>query len=226
MTDALPATFSASPEGWFFLSPRAVSSDDVILASHVIISCYGFWLPNEERGSWSDFVRSWELFRRFGPATKVDTHRSVARRPYDPVLKREMQASLKYPVVLFNGLQGRAVARGFALQVEKSGYVVYACAILKDHAHLVIGRHRYEVEQVVNLMKGAASRQVQVEGIHPLRDYAREDGSLPSPWASKCWKVFLDDAADVRRAVGYVEENPVKEGKRPQSWSFVVPFES
>jgi hypothetical protein len=40
----------------------------MVLASHVIITAYGFWLPNEERGSWSDFVRSWELFKNFGPA--------------------------------------------------------------------------------------------------------------------------------------------------------------
>jgi hypothetical protein len=44
----------------------------MILASHVIFSTYGFWLPNDPRGSWSDFVGAWELFR-FGPATKTDT---------------------------------------------------------------------------------------------------------------------------------------------------------
>lgn len=198
----------------------------MILASHVIISCYGFWLPNEERGSWSEFVRRWELFREFGPATKVDTHRSVARRPYDRDRKREMQASLMFPVVRFTGLQARAVARGFALQIEKSGYAVYACAILEDHAHLVVGRHHYDVVQVVNLLKGAASRQLQVEGIHPMRDYPREDGSLPSPWAGKCWKVYLDDEEDVRRAICYTDDNPVKQRKRPQEWSFVAPFDA
>ena len=132
----------------------------MVLASHVIVNAYGFWLPNEQRGSWSDFVRPWELFRQYDPATKVDTHRSVARRPYDRALKREMQESLKYPVVLFTGLQARAVARGFALQVEKSGYVVYACAILDDHSHLVLKRHHYEVEQVVNLGGGCLLRRV------------------------------------------------------------------
>ena len=197
----------------------------MILASHVIISTYGFWLPNEERGSWSEFVRSWELFRKFGAATKVETHRSVARRPYDRARKREMQESLKYPVVRFTGLQARAVARGFALQVEKCGYVVYACAILEDHSHLVIGRHRYDVVQVVGLLKGAASRQLEAEGLHPLRHDPREDGSLPSPWASRCWKVFLDNDGDLRRAIQYAEDNPTKQGKRPQDWSFVVPFD-
>ena len=49
----------------------------MILASHVIFSTYGFWLPNDPRGSWSDFVGNWEL-TRFGKATTVTTHRSLA----------------------------------------------------------------------------------------------------------------------------------------------------
>ena len=36
---------------------------------HVIVCAYGFWLPNDPRGSWSDFVGKWELVR-FGKATK------------------------------------------------------------------------------------------------------------------------------------------------------------
>ena len=173
----------------------------MILASHVIASCYGFWLPNEERGSWSDFVRSWELFQKFGPATKVSTHRSVARKPYDRQRRADAQASLTYDPVLFNGLQARAVARGFALQVAKSGYVIYACVILRNHVHLVIRRHHYHVTQVMGLLKGAASRQLEREGLHPFLDERRADGGLPSPWASKCWKVYLDTVEDVRRAV-------------------------
>ncbi|MBM4093542.1 MAG: hypothetical protein FJ276_29660, partial [Planctomycetes bacterium] len=33
----------------------------------VIFGASGSWLPNDPRGSWSDFVGSWELWR-FGPA--------------------------------------------------------------------------------------------------------------------------------------------------------------
>ena len=60
----------------------------MVLASHVIFSAYGFWLPNDPRGSWSTFVGSLELFR-FGPATKVTTRRSVAHQPHDHVLREE-----------------------------------------------------------------------------------------------------------------------------------------
>src|SRR4051794_13151081 len=74
----------------------------MILGFHCIISAYGFWLPNEPRGSWSDFVRSLGLYP-FGPATKVTTHRSVAHRPYDRDLKHQMQRVLKYAPVRFTG---------------------------------------------------------------------------------------------------------------------------
>lgn len=30
---------------------------------HAIFSAYGFWLPNDPRGSWSDFVRAWHFFK-------------------------------------------------------------------------------------------------------------------------------------------------------------------
>ena len=39
----------------------------MIVGYHVIFGVYGFWLPNDPRGSWSEFVASWEL-ARFGKA--------------------------------------------------------------------------------------------------------------------------------------------------------------
>src|SRR5438270_9322580 len=80
---------------------------------HVIFGAYGFWLPNDPRGSWSEFVGSWELFR-FGPATKTDTRRSVAARPHDRAQRLAAKQALKYPPVQFTGLQARAIGRGFA----------------------------------------------------------------------------------------------------------------
>ena len=34
----------------------------LVIAYHLIYTTYGFWLPNDPRGSWSDFVRCWGLF--------------------------------------------------------------------------------------------------------------------------------------------------------------------
>ena len=57
-----------------------------VRAYHLILTAYGFWLPNDPRGSWSDFVRSWEL-QRFGPATRTLERRSVARTPHNVALR-------------------------------------------------------------------------------------------------------------------------------------------
>src|SRR5438067_5216601 len=97
---------------------------DPVLAYHLIITCYGFWLPNDPRGSWSDFVRSWELFRAGGPATKTDTRHSVAGRPHDREARLRAKEALKYPPVVFDGHQALSIAHGFAAMVAKSQYTV------------------------------------------------------------------------------------------------------
>ncbi|HTU88791.1 MAG TPA: transposase [Gemmataceae bacterium] len=195
----------------------------MIFGYHVIFGVYGFWLPNDPRGSWSDFVGSWELFR-FGAATTTDTRQSVAHQPHDRQQRRAARDALPYPPVCFSGLQARAVGRGFASFVEKSQITIWACAILPEHMHLVAARQEYEVEQLVNLLKGAATRQLLAERLHPFAELRSKNGTIPKCWARGLWKVFLDSDTDIVRAVRYVEQNPSKEGKPAQHWSFVTPF--
>src|SRR3954452_18578370 len=109
----------------------------MIVGYHVIFSTYEFWLPNDPRGSWSDFVGSWELFR-YGPATKTTETRSLAHRKHDPDLRLAAKSALTFPPVKFNGLQARAVARGFGRYVDRTGLPVWACAVLPDHVHMVV----------------------------------------------------------------------------------------
>ncbi len=106
----------------------------------------------------------------------------------------------------------------------KSKYRIYALAILEEHLHAVIGRHHYNVEQIVNLLKGAASRALLEEGIHPFQSL-HQNGNPISCWSEGLWKVYLDAIDDIERAIRYVEENPEKERKPRQQWNCVVPFE-
>src|SRR6478736_3896722 len=102
------------------------------IADHLIFSAYGFWLPNDPRGSWSDFVRSWELLR-FGKATKVNTRSSVAAVKHDVGKRLAAKQSLKYPQVSLSGVQALSVANGFRTAVEEANYHVFACSILPQH---------------------------------------------------------------------------------------------
>ncbi|MGQ9575302.1 MAG: transposase [Thermoguttaceae bacterium] len=195
-----------------------------IRAYHLIITAYGFWLPNDPRGSWSDWIRQWELLR-FGDATKLATRRSVASRPHDRQVRELAKRALQYPPVVFSRRQALAIGMGFKRAIRESGYVVYACSILPEHAHLVVARHEHRAEQIAGHLKGRATQQLCLEGLHPLAGYRQADGTVPSPWARKSWNVFLQTDQRIQRAIQYVQANPLREGKPPQRWSFVVPFE-
>jgi REP element-mobilizing transposase RayT len=196
----------------------------MVLGYHVIFSAYGFWLPNDPRGSWSEFVGSWELFR-FGPATKTESRVSVAARSHDVTCRLSAKDALNYPPVEFIGVQARAIGRGFAESIRKGGVTVWACSILPNHVHLVIGRHSSQVEQLVNFLKGEATKSLVAEDLHPFAECAAPSGKIPNCWAAGQWKVYLDSVEDITRSIQYVEANPIKEGKPAQRWPFVVPFD-
>ena len=198
----------------------AQSEADFPCLPRTSLSMYGFWLPNDPRGSWSDFVAAWELLR-FGKATKVSTRESVAHVRHDREQRLAAKRAMKYPPVLLNGKQAQVVGRGFARSARESGYPVHACSILEDHVHLVLGTHERTIEQIVRHLRGRATQALRMEGIHPLEAYANADGSVPSVWSDGMWKVFCHDAHHVRCAIRYVRNNPKREGKREQHWRFV-----
>jgi REP element-mobilizing transposase RayT len=195
----------------------------VIVGYHVIFGTYGFWLPNDPRGSWSEFVGSFELFRH-GRATKTDARHSLADVPHDHSKRSAAKEDLRYPAVYFTDDQIEAVGLGFGNYVAKSQLSVWACAVMPDHVHLVVGRHRLTVEKFVIQLKGAATEQLKVRALHPLASFADESGTVPKCFARGEWKVFLDED-DIERTVEYVEQNPVKDGRPRQRWSFVKPVD-
>lgn len=191
---------------------------------HVILPTYGFWLPNDPRGSWSDMIRKWELLR-FGPATKGLGRKSLEELAPAEITRRDAaRAALKYPPVTLTGQQAASIGRGFADKAARSNYTIWACSILPEHTHLVIARHTYKVEQIANLLKGAATSQLIEDNNHPLTIYAQPNKPPPRMWAEHEWKVYLDSDEAIDNAVVYVEQNPEKEGKPKQSWKFVTPF--
>jgi REP element-mobilizing transposase RayT len=195
----------------------------VILAHHIIFAAYGFWLPNDPRGSWSEVVRAWELLR-FGEATKVTTRRSLAHSTHDVQLRLAAKRALRYEPVTFSGEQALEISRGFQMAMRRSGFVLHACAILPEHVHVVVGRHRIHGKQIMNQLKGEASKALARAGLHPFQEVFLPRGCRHMPWAEKGWTVYLNSEEEVHRAVVYVQKNPTKEGLAAQKWGFVTPY--
>ncbi len=187
-----------------------------MLAAHIVFGCHSFWMPNDPRGSWSVYVGSQKLYDFGGGATKVDTTHSRARDPHDVKRRLDAKSQLEIPPVVLNGLQARAAARGFGVAVKESQYVIFACVVMPDHVHLVVEPHAKSFTDIVGHLKSRATKQMNHENLR--------SPTGASPWARGHWEVWLDSDDAVFRAVEYVEQNPVREGLKPQHWPFVVPY--
>jgi REP element-mobilizing transposase RayT len=185
------------------------------LAHHIIYSAYGFWLPNDPRGSGSKWVGSERLFERFGPATKVTTKGSVARRTHDHAQRLAAKRELAYPPVTFTGRQAREVALAIGDVGKTKRLAIYACAIMPDHVHFVVRSSRFTPAQLVAACRAQASRRLHDAGLW---------ATARPIWGRGRWVVHLDTANDVQSRIRYVNQNPVKAGLSSQRWSFVQKF--
>jgi REP element-mobilizing transposase RayT len=109
----------------------------------------------------------------------------------------------------------QALSDAFAKVIAERRYTVWACAILSNHAHLVIRRHRDDAL--------AMWHAVAAECRDRLRLFA-EIGAEHPVWSTRPYKVFLRTPEEVRGRIEYVDRNPEKEGLPQQRYDFVQPY--
>jgi REP element-mobilizing transposase RayT len=187
-----------------------------VLAFHIVVSTYGFWLPNDPRGSNSARVGTYHL-RPFGPATHTSSTRSVAGAAHDRTARLAAKQSLQYDPVRFRGAHLDLVLAGFQEALDATGAGVHAGVIQPDHVHLILPRHHYDIERLVGQMKARASRTLRDAGhfLDPPRTHPDSATRTHDPRARPIWgagmrTVFLFAPSDIDRCVRYVLHNPRK----------------
>ena len=124
---------------------------------------------------------------------------------------------LSHSPMTFNETDIALIAAAFAAVVAVFRYTCYACAILPDHVHLIVRKHRDAAGQMI-------------ANFQRLSRFALVDHGRLGPDHPTCsgpgWKVFLDEPDDVWRTIRYVEQNPVKIGRPRQHWPFVTPYDN
>lgn len=196
----------------------------MVLGYHLVLAAYGFWLPNDPRGSGSVIVGSRAMYE-FGEATYLpERHTSVAHATHDPNQRRLAKRTLRYPPIQWSGIQARSIMHAFADELSHRSIAIWAAAILPDHLHLVLARSDWRIERLANSLKGAATRALRAQKLHPMERYARPSGSVPKMFARGYWATYLDSIEAISAAIRYVERNPVKDGLPEQRWPFVEPI--
>ncbi|QEG35677.1 hypothetical protein [Bythopirellula goksoeyrii] len=183
-----------------------------IIGHHLIWTLYGHWLSNDLRGSGSKKIRKKE-FEELGPIYlgRRPAHLQPSR---DKLREFHKQAE---PLLQFNRFwlddaKRQVVGEGFGEVIAKQGYTVWAGAVLSNHAHLVIRRHRDDALTMWHKFGDALRLRLRE---HP------EIGFTHPVLSERPYKVFLHNPEEVRSRVIYVERNPEKEGLPRQEYSFV-----
>lgn len=193
----------------------------MIIGFHLAWTCYGHWFPNDPRGSWSDEVWKPALLE----LRRLDDERKVTRpRPVQPgEMRRFLNAArtrLKWDVVWLNDSEIKTASEAFAEVVEAVRLEMYACAIMPNHVHVVVGRHAESYERMVSRLKARSSQRVrEARGIATAN---RRTDRVPI-WTEGYWVRYIDNAEQMERVIDYVNRNPGPD--RPQRWSFVRGFD-
>jgi REP element-mobilizing transposase RayT len=130
---------------------------------------------------------------------------------------RDAREVLRHELLPLDEHDRLVVAASIAIVLAQRGYVCHACAIMPDHVHALIRRHRDRAEDMMDAFR-QASRTALVGG-------GKRPSNHPVWGAGPGWKVFLDTREDMVRVVRYIEENPVKARLPRQYWSFVQPYD-
>jgi REP element-mobilizing transposase RayT len=186
----------------------------VVIAHHLIWTAYGWWLPNDPRGSTSHRIRQ-NIVTSLG-----EIHHG--RKTVQPAgweiraFYNKAPSVLKHALLTISPDEREIIAASFAETIAARKYTCYACAIMGDHVHMLIRKHRDTAEQMIaNLQESS-------------RDALRRHGSRPSDhpvWGGPGWKVFQDHPDDIRRTIPYIEDNPVKMRMPRQQWAFIKDYD-
>ena len=186
----------------------------LVIAHHLIWTAYGWWLPNDPRGSTSRTIAS-DVIAQLG---ELHYGRRAVQPPSAAIREFYQRAEgvLKFPLIEFGQDEFAAIARGLGDAIGSHRYTCYACAILPDHVHVLIRKHKHPGEDMIENLQCAS------------RFRLRECGLLPGDhpvWAGPGWKVFLDHPSAVRRTIRYISGNPDKHRLPRQHWPFVSEYD-
>jgi REP element-mobilizing transposase RayT len=179
----------------------------MIIAYHAIFTTYGTWLPNDPRGSFSKDVYI-EQIKSLG---KVRYGRQNPQPQRKTLLKvwTQSKTNLSRSQFFINDSTRAVIAKAFAELVSRLNLSVSACAIMNDHVHILVLSSKYNIEYIVNQLKGSATKALKLKN---------------TPWTRGCWKIFINDTQALKSAVDYINANPETSGLSPQSWGFVTPL--
>jgi REP element-mobilizing transposase RayT len=188
-----------------------------IIAHHLIWTLYGHWLSNDLRGSGSEAIRDpkfevlGEIYHGRKPKHEQPTREELRE------FHKQAGPLLQFRPFWIDEAKRQAMTVAVRRVVAERDYTVWACAILSNHMHMVIRRHR---DDALTMWKAVA------EGVQSALSAFTDVGAEHPVLAARPYKVFLRTPDDVRGRIRYVNGNPEKEGLPEQQFDFVELYDN
>jgi hypothetical protein len=185
----------------------------IVITHHLAFMGYGHWLPNDIRGSGSENVRK-DLLQELG---EIHSGRKRVQPKRDELREfhRDAEGRLDQSVLWFDAAHRSAIARSFGLTAQNMGYTIWACAVLRNHAHLVVKRHAHRHDVMWRTFAEGAAESLRV--IAELSPQHRV-------WGERPFSRMHFTPQEVKSRIQYVQQNPEKERLARQNWEFVQPY--
>jgi REP element-mobilizing transposase RayT len=178
--------------------------DIMIIAYHIIFTTYGTWLPNDPRGSFSEQIYNQKLAViapiKYGKQKNIPDKKDLNKFWSDSSKRLDCKP------YFIDEKSRQIIADSFADTINGLKLKVPACAIMKDHIHIIILRTEYKTGYIVNQLKSTVTKNLNLK---------------KTPWTEGYWKVFIDKPEILQSAIRYVNSNPVSGGMARQNWKFV-----
>jgi REP element-mobilizing transposase RayT len=186
----------------------------MVVGYHLIWTLYGWWLPNDPRGSMSREILVEQIAdlgeHHYGRKT-VQPLPAELRAFYD-----RARAVLKHQLLRLTDDDIQIVGKAIGEAIKAAGYTCYSCAIMPDHIHALIRRHRDKAEVMIERLQNASWEALIAAQRRPAEHPV---------WGGPGWKVFLNTHTDMERIDRYVRQNPIKARRPAQRWSFVTQYD-
>jgi REP element-mobilizing transposase RayT len=168
---------------------------------HLVKSCYGVWLPGDERGSWSE---AWD--------PQIGFHQPHTLHPENPQRRAMAQRRMRHRQTRLDEQMIRTIAQTMAELVRRSqgGLSIAAMAIEPTHMHLLIRPTGRDIETTAKWIADQTTKAVR-----------RRTGHAGPVWSKGRWLGFVFDESGWEATRRYIERHNERRGLGPRPYAFI-----
>jgi hypothetical protein len=185
-----------------------------LIAHHLILTGYGHWLPNDVRGSMSHEVHS--------PRLKDIAPLHYGRKSIQPS-REELRSfhwvadvELHFPLLWWEAPARGAIADALGEVVTSEKLTCYACAVLRNHVHLLVRKHRMKAEEMLGALKETGRDRLIKVGLAPA------DHPV---FSADSRHIYKNTPEEVRGCIGYIWDNYAKHRIAPIPTPWVTAYD-